>query len=125
MMDASDVVCMTEDEAEAVTGLRGAEAQAHWVLGRPGARTEWCVVKRGAEGAVLASRSCGADAPVFRQQALRVDVRDTGGCGAGRLSSPQKKHRCRHGMHGAHTALSCQGFDLLVNFVGQAQRGTP
>lgn len=79
MLDASDVVCMTEEEAEAVTGLRGAEAQARWVLGRPAARTEWCVVKRGAQGAVLASRSCGADAPVYRQQALRVDVRDTGG----------------------------------------------
>lgn len=83
MMDASDVVCMTEEEAEAVTGVTGAEAQARWVLGRPGARTEWCVIKRGAEGAVLASRSCGADAPLYRQQALRVDVRDTGGVGWG------------------------------------------
>ncbi|KAL4422697.1 hypothetical protein ABPG75_008894 [Micractinium tetrahymenae] len=81
MLDASDVVCMTEEEAEAVTGLRGAEAQARWVLGRPGARTEWCIIKRGAEGAILASRSCGADTPVYRQQALRVDVRDTVGCG--------------------------------------------
>lgn len=78
MLDAADVVCMTEEEAVAVTGgLEGAEAQAQWVLGRPGARTEWVVIKRGAEGAVLASRSHGTDA-VYRQQALQVDVRDTG-----------------------------------------------
>jgi sugar/nucleoside kinase (ribokinase family) len=75
VLDAADVVCMTEEEAEAVTGLRGAEAQARHILSRPGARTEWCVVKRGAAGAVLASRSA---TQVYSQAALRVDVRDTG-----------------------------------------------
>jgi sugar/nucleoside kinase (ribokinase family) len=78
ILDAADVVCMTEEEAEAVTGLAGAEAQARFILGRPGARTEWCVVKRGAEGAVLATRTAGQ---VYSQAALRVDVRDTVGCG--------------------------------------------
>ena len=81
MLDASDVVCMTEDEAAAVTGgLQGAEAQAAWVLARPGAATEWCVIKRGAEGAILASRAAGA---LYCQQALQVDVRDTGGSSGG------------------------------------------
>jgi hypothetical protein len=74
MLDVADCVVMTEEEAEAVTGLRGAEAQARFVLGRPGSRTEWCIVKRGAEGAVLAAR----DGPVVEQRALQVDVRDTG-----------------------------------------------
>lgn len=78
MLDASDVICMTEDEAAAVTGLQSAEAQARWVLARPGARTEWCIIKRGAEGALLASKTRDA---VYTQQALRVDVRDTVGCG--------------------------------------------
>ena len=76
MLDAADVVCMTEEEAAAVTGLQGAEAQARWVLGRPGARTEWVIIKRGGDGALLATRSGGG--AVFTQQALRVDVRDTG-----------------------------------------------
>ena len=75
MLDASDVICMTEDEAAAVTGLQSAEAQARWVLARPGARTDWCIIKRGAEGALLASKTRDA---VYTQQALRVDVRDTG-----------------------------------------------
>ncbi|PSC73119.1 Ribokinase [Micractinium conductrix] len=79
MLDAADVVLMTDDEAEAVTGLKGADAQARHILGRPGARTEWCVVKRGADGAILASRSEAGR--LYTQQALRVDVRDTVGCG--------------------------------------------
>lgn len=76
VLDVADVVCMTEEEAEAVTGgQQGAEAQARFILGRPGARTEWCVIKRGAEGAVLASRTA---TQLYSQQALQVDVRDTG-----------------------------------------------
>lgn len=77
ILDASDVVCMTQDEAEAVTGLADAQAQAAHILDRPGARTEWCVIKRGAEGAILASKTLGGPV-VYSQQALRVDVRDTG-----------------------------------------------
>jgi len=79
ILDLSDVVLMTEEEAEAVTGCGNAEAAARFILDRPGARTEWCVVKRGAEGAVLVSRSPGN--AVYEQRALKVDVRDTVGCG--------------------------------------------
>lgn len=66
---------MTQDEAAAITGLQAAEAQAQWVLQRPGARTEWCVIKRGGEGALLATRTGGH---VYTQRALQVDVADTG-----------------------------------------------
>ncbi|KAL4514183.1 hypothetical protein Ndes2437B_g04164 [Nannochloris sp. 'desiccata'] len=79
ILDVSDVVLMTEEEAEAVTGYGNAEAAARFILDRPGARTEWCIVKRGAEGAVLVSRSPGNG--VYEQRALKVDVRDTVGCG--------------------------------------------
>jgi sugar/nucleoside kinase (ribokinase family) len=79
ILDASDVVLMTEEEAEAVTGCGNAEAAARFILDRPGAKTEWCIVKRGAEGAVLVSRSPGTT--VYEQRALKVDVRDTVGCG--------------------------------------------
>lgn len=78
ILDASDVVLMTEDEAAAVTGCANGEAAARAVLGRPGTRTEWCVVKRGAQGALLATRSPGE---VYQQSAINVDVRDTVGCG--------------------------------------------
>jgi sugar/nucleoside kinase (ribokinase family) len=79
ILDVSDVVLMTEEEAEAVTGCGNAEAAARFILDRPNARTEWCIVKRGAEGAVLVSRSPGTT--VYEQRALKVDVRDTVGCG--------------------------------------------
>jgi len=79
ILDLSDVVLMTEEEAEAVTGCGNAEAAARFILDRPGARTEWCIVKRGAEGAILVSRS--PRAAVYEQRALKVDVRDTVGCG--------------------------------------------
>ncbi|EFN52458.1 hypothetical protein CHLNCDRAFT_138775 [Chlorella variabilis] len=78
ILSVADCVCMTEEEAEAVTGLAGAEQQARFVLGRPGARTQWCVIKRGAEGAIL---GCRTATQLYSQQALRVDVRDTVGCG--------------------------------------------
>lgn len=52
-----------------VTGEQDAEAAARHILSRPGARTEWCIIKRGAEGALLASRS---QEEFYRQQALKV-----------------------------------------------------
>lgn len=42
---------------------------ARCILSRPGARTEWCVIKKGAEGALLASRSHGC---TYQQAALKV-----------------------------------------------------
>lgn len=78
LLDTCDVVLMTEEEAEAVTGCSSAEDAARFILDRPGTRTEWCVVKRGAEGALVMARSPGK---VYEQRALKVDVRDTVGCG--------------------------------------------
>jgi sugar/nucleoside kinase (ribokinase family) len=98
VLDLSDVVLMTEEEAAEVTGVRGGDAAgaARAVLDRPGCRTRWSVVKRGAEGAVLVAKAPrrgrnGAAAEngysngfAYRQYAspaVPVDVRDTVGCG--------------------------------------------
>mmetsp|Transcript_2991 Transcript_2991/g.7381 ORF Transcript_2991/g.7381 Transcript_2991/m.7381 type:complete len:416 (-) Transcript_2991:319-1566(-) len=78
VMDLSDVVLMTEEEAAVVTGLSDPEAAAKWVLARPGAKTEWCVVKLGGAGALLASKSQGS---VTRSRGIQVEVQDTVGCG--------------------------------------------
>lgn len=78
MMDLSDIVLMTEEEAKEVTGEDDPEAAARFVLQRPGARTEWCVIKMGAKGALLCSRH--HQGPV-RVEAIKVDVSDTVGCG--------------------------------------------
>lgn len=57
MLDLSDVVLMTLEEAEAVTGCADAESAAMHVLDRPGAATEWCIVKKGSQGALVATKS--------------------------------------------------------------------
>jgi hypothetical protein len=74
------------------------------VLDRPGSKTEWCIIKKGAEGALLVSKdrvgsssggggsggdgtsswsegaaSISDELQHFHQEALKVDVRDTGG----------------------------------------------
>lgn len=79
ILSLSDVVLMTEEEAAAVTGCSNAEEAAYWVLGRADSETDWCIVKRGGDGAVLCSRS--ACTPLFTAEAYKVDVRDTVGCG--------------------------------------------
>jgi sugar/nucleoside kinase (ribokinase family) len=107
ILDASDVVLMTEEEAAAVTGRADAEAAARWVLGRPGAATEWCVVKRGAEGALLAARSPGTR--VYEQRALRVDVRDTVGCGDSFASAVVLGYTRRHSIPAVMALASAVG----------------
>lgn len=78
LLDLSDIVVMTEEEALAVTGQRGAQAAAQWVLNRPKSSTQWSIVKQGSSGSVLCSRqSPGA----YNQSALEVPVGDTVGCG--------------------------------------------
>lgn len=108
MLDVADVVLMTEEEAEVVTGSPVADIAARCVLERPGTRAQWCVIKRGADGATLVSRAvdenredgsmklegsehCSSDVnsgytqnssgKIYEQKALKVDVRDTVGCG--------------------------------------------
>lgn len=78
ILDVSDVVLMTLEEAFAVTGKQDAASAAMHIINRVGCRTEWCVIKQGSQGALLASRT---DEQVYQQAALKVDVRDTVGCG--------------------------------------------
>lgn len=61
-----------------MTGQSDPEAAARWILARPGAATEWCVIKLGKDGAILCTSEGG---PAFRQTALTVEVKDTVGCG--------------------------------------------
>lgn len=58
-----------QEEAETVTGHTDPEAAARAMLARPGARTEWCVVKMGGAGALLACKSSGT---VHRSQGIKV-----------------------------------------------------
>lgn len=108
MLDISDVVLMTEEEAEVVTGTANAEHAARYILDRQGTKTKWCIIKRGSNGALLASKTipdaytnesmigykadiderqdfCSLDSmsqnAIYEQKALNVDVRDTVGCG--------------------------------------------
>ncbi|KAL3143635.1 hypothetical protein ABBQ38_002431 [Trebouxia sp. C0009 RCD-2024] len=78
LLDLSDIVVMTEEEALAVTGQLGAQAAAQWVLDRPESTTQWSIVKQGSSGSVLCSRASPA---VYSQPALEVTVGDTVGCG--------------------------------------------
>jgi sugar/nucleoside kinase (ribokinase family) len=48
-----------QEEALTVTGHADAEAAARTVLNRAGSRTQWCVVKRGGQGATLVCRKTG------------------------------------------------------------------
>lgn len=78
ILDLADIVLMTQEEAEAVTGHSDPEAAAEWVLARPASATAWVIVKLGSEGAVLCAR--GAVSPI-RIDGLKVPVVDTVGCG--------------------------------------------
>lgn len=85
MLRIADVVLMTQEEAAAVTGIYSAEGAARWILEKKtpkegqGTQTEWCIIKKGAEGALLASKY--PEDTIVEQAALKVDVRDTVGCG--------------------------------------------
>lgn len=58
-----------QEEAAAITGTSDPEEAAHAILDRPGAVTQWCVVKLGSQGAVLCSKSPRV---TYRQHALMV-----------------------------------------------------
>ena len=62
-----------------MTGHTDPELAARWVLARPGARTEWAVVKLGKEGALLRSKAEGRS---YRMAGLQV-----GEAGGGVLAS--------------------------------------
>lgn len=58
-----------QEEAEAVTGLSDAEEAAALIVNRPGACTEWCVIKLGPEGALIRTKH---PRQTCRQAALQV-----------------------------------------------------
>ncbi|GMH32804.1 hypothetical protein BSKO_00638 [Bryopsis sp. KO-2023] len=78
IVSMSDVLLMTKDEAQAVTGQNSAEKCADWVLDRPGGETKWCVVKDGKNGSLVQTKR--QKAPVCAS-GYQVEVSDTVGCG--------------------------------------------
>ena len=58
-----------QEEAEAVTEISDAEEAAWSILDRPGAVTQWCVIKLGGEGALLCTKSPRRQ---YRQSGLQV-----------------------------------------------------
>ena len=83
VLDVSSVVLVTEEEAEAVTGMSDATEAGAAILQRSNSATQWVVVKRGESGCVLVMQA--DDSPngilVLKQPGFRVEVRDTVGCG--------------------------------------------
>ncbi|XP_061356832.1 fructokinase-1 [Gastrolobium bilobum] len=71
----SDVLLLTSDEAESLTGI-GDPILAGQELLKRGIRTKWVIVKMGSRGSILITASSIACAPAFK-----VDVIDTVGCG--------------------------------------------
>lgn len=71
----SDVLLLTSDEAESLTGI-GNPILAGQELLRKGMRTKWVIVKMGSKGSILISLSSISCAPAFK-----VNVIDTVGCG--------------------------------------------
>ncbi len=72
LLDLSEVVLMTSEEASQVTGLEEPTAAAEAVLARPGAQTRWCVVKLGADGALLAARDAEGGIQLYTSGAFKV-----------------------------------------------------
>ncbi|XP_021898118.1 fructokinase-1 [Carica papaya] len=71
----SDVLLLTSDEAESLTGIENA-VQAGQELLKRGVRTKWVIVKVGPKGSILITKSSISCAPAFK-----VNVIDTVGCG--------------------------------------------
>lgn len=71
----SDVVLMTADEVEALTGIQNPIIAGQELI-RKSERTKWIIVKVGSKGSLLITESSVSCAPSFK-----VDVVDTVGCG--------------------------------------------
>ncbi|XVE72992.1 hypothetical protein DITRI_Ditri11bG0082500 [Diplodiscus trichospermus] len=71
----SDVLLLTSDEAETLTGIANPILAGQELL-RKGVRTKWVVVKMGPKGSILITTSSITCAPAFK-----VVVIDTVGCG--------------------------------------------
>ncbi|WCJ21659.1 pfkB-like carbohydrate kinase family protein [Euphorbia peplus] len=75
LLKMSDVLLLTSDEAESLTGI-GDPLLAGKELLRKGTRTKWVIVKMGSRGSILITMSSISCAPAFK-----VDIVDTVGCG--------------------------------------------
>ncbi|XP_015891400.3 fructokinase-1 [Ziziphus jujuba] len=71
----SDVLLLTSDEAESLTGIRNPILAGQQLL-RQGMRAKWVIVKMGVKGSILVTKSSVSCAPAFK-----VNVIDTVGCG--------------------------------------------
>ncbi|XP_027365572.1 ribokinase [Abrus precatorius] len=71
----SDVLLLTFDEAESLTGIADPILAGQELLKR-GIRTKWVIVKMGSKGSILITATSIACAPAFK-----VNVIDTVGCG--------------------------------------------
>lgn len=71
----SDVLLLTSDEAESLTGI-GDPILAGQELLKRGIRTKWVIVKMGLKGSILITSSSIACAPAFK-----VNIVDSVGCG--------------------------------------------
>lgn len=74
-LSMSDVLLLTSDEAESLTGIRNPIIAGQELL-RKGLRTKWVIVKMGPRGSILVTKSSISCAPAFK-----VNVTDTVGCG--------------------------------------------
>ncbi|PIA45255.1 hypothetical protein AQUCO_01700648v1 [Aquilegia coerulea] len=71
----SDVLLLTSDEAESLTGVSNPILAGQELL-KKGKRTKWVIVKMGSKGSILITKSSVSCAPAFK-----VNVIDTVGCG--------------------------------------------
>ncbi|CAB4321896.1 unnamed protein product [Prunus armeniaca] len=75
LLRMSDVLLLTSDEAESLTGIENPISAGQELL-KQGVHTKWVIVKMGPRGSILITRSSISCAPAFK-----VNVIDTVGCG--------------------------------------------
>ncbi|TQE13724.1 hypothetical protein C1H46_000731 [Malus baccata] len=75
LLRMSDVLLLTSDEAESLTGIKNPVLAGQELL-KQGVLTKWVIVKMGPRGSILITRSSISCAPAFE-----VNVVDTVGCG--------------------------------------------
>ncbi|XP_062080722.1 fructokinase-1 [Humulus lupulus] len=75
LLTKSDVILLTADEAETLTGIDNPILAGQQLL-KQAVRTKWVIVKMGSKGSILITTSSIAFVPAFK-----VDVVDTVGCG--------------------------------------------
>ncbi|CAA7026395.1 unnamed protein product [Microthlaspi erraticum] len=71
----SDVLLLTSEEAESLTGIRNPVKAGQEIL-KNGKGMKWVIVKMGSKGSILVTKSSVSVAPAFK-----VEVVDTVGCG--------------------------------------------